>query len=412
MSKEVLLVIEAIANEKGVDRGVIVEAVESALASATKKRYPEDVDVRVDVDRRSGEYSTFQRWHVVEDDAEVEHPAQVIRLSDAQERDPQLQVGDVVEEPMESVEQDRHFEADRLQVHQFRRGEHVADVEHARRFVADVRALALRLRGQRSPLVFRDHLGRVPGDPLVDVHTLYRGSGKIWLPLTGSRSGQEITERRADAHGDERDDDVRDGEQRRPPVDAPPRRQQERGRDHGDAEDAHQSSRNQPKKGLVDAYVLNIGDVDDADDHADGEQEGPPERAGVAGEEDGDFPRSTLDGHRDAEQEAPEEGFGEVTAVEAADDAPERTRRRAGLHGDAHRLPNLLASGVAQYEVFEFLQFVEEITHIGRLDPAVRGVRAVGVRIGLSRAHTRQSRPTIKAVGVGSVSPRSRPGAR
>ena len=104
MSKEVLLVIEAIANEKGVDRGVIVEAVESALASATKKRYPEDVDVRVDVDRRSGEYSTFQRWHVVEDDAEVEHPAQVIRLSDAQERDPQLQVGDVVEEPMESVE--------------------------------------------------------------------------------------------------------------------------------------------------------------------------------------------------------------------------------------------------------------------------------------------------------------------
>ncbi|MFO7857650.1 MAG: NusA N-terminal domain-containing protein, partial [Ectothiorhodospiraceae bacterium] len=104
MSKEVLLVIEAIANEKGVDRGVIVEAVESALASATKKRYPEDVDVRVDVDRRSGEYSTFRRWHVVEDEAEVEHPAQVIRLSEAQERDSQLQVGDVVEEPMESVE--------------------------------------------------------------------------------------------------------------------------------------------------------------------------------------------------------------------------------------------------------------------------------------------------------------------
>ena len=103
MSKEVLLVIEAISNEKGVDRDVIVEAVEAALASATKKRHPGEIDVRVDVDRRSGEYSTFRRWQVVEDDAEVEYPDQVIRLSEAQQRDPSLQVGDFVEEPMESV---------------------------------------------------------------------------------------------------------------------------------------------------------------------------------------------------------------------------------------------------------------------------------------------------------------------
>ena len=103
MSKEVLLVVEAMSNEKGVDRDVIVEAVEAALASATKKRHPGEIDVRVDVDRRSGEYSTFRRWQVVEDDAEVEYPDQVIRLSEAQQRDPSLQVGDVVEEPMESV---------------------------------------------------------------------------------------------------------------------------------------------------------------------------------------------------------------------------------------------------------------------------------------------------------------------
>lgn len=103
MSKEVLLVVEAMSNEKGVDRDVIVEAVEAALASATKKRHPGEIDVRVDVDRRSGEYSTFRRWLVVEDDAEVEYPDQVIRLSEAQQRDPSLQVGDVVEEPMESV---------------------------------------------------------------------------------------------------------------------------------------------------------------------------------------------------------------------------------------------------------------------------------------------------------------------
>ena len=103
MSKEVLLVIEAISNEKGVDRDVIVEAVEAALASATKKRHPGEIDVRVDVDRRTGDYSTFRRWEVVDDDAEVEFPDQVMRLSEAKERDPSLQVGDFVEEPMESV---------------------------------------------------------------------------------------------------------------------------------------------------------------------------------------------------------------------------------------------------------------------------------------------------------------------
>ena len=103
MSKEVLLVVEAMSNEKGVDRDVIVEAVEAALASATKKRHPGEIDVRVDVDRRSGEYSTFRRWQVVEDDAEVEYPDQVIPLSEAQQRDSSLQVGDFIEEPMESV---------------------------------------------------------------------------------------------------------------------------------------------------------------------------------------------------------------------------------------------------------------------------------------------------------------------
>ncbi|MFV8835277.1 transcription termination factor NusA [Aquisalimonas sp.] len=103
MSKEVLLVVEAISNEKGVDREVIVEAIEAALASASKKRYPGDIDVRVSVDRRTGEYSTFRRWEVVEDDAEVESPEQVMHLSEAQARKPDAQVGEFIEEPMESV---------------------------------------------------------------------------------------------------------------------------------------------------------------------------------------------------------------------------------------------------------------------------------------------------------------------
>lgn len=104
MSKEILLVVEAISNEKGVDKGVIFEAIEAALASATKKRHNGDIDARVEVDRKTGESRTFRVWHVVEDDAEIELPEQELPLSAARERDPEAQVGGTVEEPMESVE--------------------------------------------------------------------------------------------------------------------------------------------------------------------------------------------------------------------------------------------------------------------------------------------------------------------
>lgn len=104
MSKEILLVVEAISNEKGVDKGVIFEAIEAALASATKKRQSEEIDVRVSIDRKSGEYVTFRRWHVVEDGAEIENPQQQLPLSEARRRKADAQVGDVIEEPMESVE--------------------------------------------------------------------------------------------------------------------------------------------------------------------------------------------------------------------------------------------------------------------------------------------------------------------
>ncbi|MCP1674745.1 N utilization substance protein A [Natronocella acetinitrilica] len=104
MSKEVLLVVDAIANEKGVDREVIVEAIEAALASATKKRHSGEIDVRIALDRRSGEHETFRRWLVLEDDAEMELPEQEIYLGDARKQQPDIQVGEYIEEPMESVE--------------------------------------------------------------------------------------------------------------------------------------------------------------------------------------------------------------------------------------------------------------------------------------------------------------------
>ena len=64
MSKEILLVADAVSNEKGVSKDVIFQAIEAALASAAKKRYEDDVDVRVEIDRRTGDYKTFRRWQV------------------------------------------------------------------------------------------------------------------------------------------------------------------------------------------------------------------------------------------------------------------------------------------------------------------------------------------------------------
>ena len=68
MNKEILMVAEAVSNEKGVDEGVIFEAIEQALATATKRRYDEDSNIRVNIDRVSGDYETFRWWEVVADD--------------------------------------------------------------------------------------------------------------------------------------------------------------------------------------------------------------------------------------------------------------------------------------------------------------------------------------------------------
>ena len=102
MNKEILLVVDAVSNEKGVNKGIIFEAIEIALATATKKRYSTDVDVRVVIDHASGDYETFRRWEVVEDDA-MDQPERQITLSAAQVEQPDIAVGDFVEEEVESV---------------------------------------------------------------------------------------------------------------------------------------------------------------------------------------------------------------------------------------------------------------------------------------------------------------------
>ncbi len=105
MNKEILMVVDAVSNEKGVEKEVIFEAIEAALASATRKRYGDDIDVRVAIDRDTGEYETFRRWMVFADDStELEEPDRELRLEDALDINPEATPGEYVEEPMESVE--------------------------------------------------------------------------------------------------------------------------------------------------------------------------------------------------------------------------------------------------------------------------------------------------------------------
>ena len=104
MSKEILLVVESVSNEKGVPEGIIFEALELALATATKKRYEEEVELRVSIDRTSGEYETFRFWSVMSDDEEIDFPAAQLTLVEAKEKEPTLEAGDRYEIHVESVE--------------------------------------------------------------------------------------------------------------------------------------------------------------------------------------------------------------------------------------------------------------------------------------------------------------------
>ncbi len=106
MSKEILLVVDAVSNEKDVEKSIIFEAIEAALASATRKRHGDDILVRVAINRATGDYDTFRRWEVVETYAEDEPDAALrqITLEAAREESPEIQVGDYVEEPIESIE--------------------------------------------------------------------------------------------------------------------------------------------------------------------------------------------------------------------------------------------------------------------------------------------------------------------
>src|SRR5471030_2188468 len=116
MSREVLLLVDALAREKNVDKDVVFGALEFALAQATKKRYEGEVDIRVSIDRESGEFESFRRWHVVPDEAGLQLPDQEILHFEAKEQISDIEVDDHIEEPIESVEFGRRFAQDTKQV--------------------------------------------------------------------------------------------------------------------------------------------------------------------------------------------------------------------------------------------------------------------------------------------------------
>tara|TARA_R110002072_G_scaffold98034_3_gene215873 strand:- start:9504 stop:11009 length:1506 start_codon:yes stop_codon:yes gene_type:complete len=103
MSKEILLVVESVSNEKGVPNDIIFEALELALATATKKRYEEGVELRVSINQETGDYETFRRWIIIDDDEPMEFPSSQTTVSAARLDDPEIQVGDWIEEEVESV---------------------------------------------------------------------------------------------------------------------------------------------------------------------------------------------------------------------------------------------------------------------------------------------------------------------
>ncbi|MEX2515378.1 MAG: transcription termination factor NusA [Gammaproteobacteria bacterium] len=106
MNKEILMVVDAVSNEKGVSKDIIFEAIEAALASATSKRHRRDIDARVEINRNTGDYETFRVWEVVadNDDEDLEFPDSQMRLTEARNIKADAEVGDKIEEPMESVE--------------------------------------------------------------------------------------------------------------------------------------------------------------------------------------------------------------------------------------------------------------------------------------------------------------------
>ncbi|MGB5395876.1 MAG: transcription termination factor NusA [Gammaproteobacteria bacterium] len=103
MSNDILYVVDAVSNEKGVDKEIIFQALEAALATATRKKHGKEIEVRVDINRDTGEYDTYRRWQVIAIDEPMENPLAQITIEAVQIDDPEIEAGEFIEEQIESV---------------------------------------------------------------------------------------------------------------------------------------------------------------------------------------------------------------------------------------------------------------------------------------------------------------------
>lgn len=105
MSKEILAIVEIMANEKGVDKEIIFDAIETALATATRKSHDDEIDARVEIDRHTGNYETFRRWEVIDDATAIEdNVGWYLREMDAIDIDPNIEIGEFIEESIDSID--------------------------------------------------------------------------------------------------------------------------------------------------------------------------------------------------------------------------------------------------------------------------------------------------------------------
>jgi transcription termination/antitermination protein NusA len=177
MNKNILLMVDVVSNEKGVDKDLIFEALEAALASAGKEQYGDESDLRVSIDRETGDYETFRRWTVLEDDSEdFEFPERQIKLTYAQKENAEAQPGDVIEHKVESVDFGRigAQKAKQVIVQKVRDAERAQVVEAYRDRVGELitgqvkrierGSVIVELGGNAEAIVLRDQL--IPREPV------------------------------------------------------------------------------------------------------------------------------------------------------------------------------------------------------------------------------------------------------
>jgi N utilization substance protein A len=176
VNKNILLMADVVSNEKGVDKDTIFNALEAALASATKEQYGDESDVRVAIDRETGEYESFRRWTVLEDESEdFEFPERQIKLTYAQKDHPSIQPGEVIEQKIDSVDFGRigAQRAKQVIVQKVREAERAQVVEAYKDRVGELLtglikrlergAVIVDLGGNAEAIIPREHL--IPREP-------------------------------------------------------------------------------------------------------------------------------------------------------------------------------------------------------------------------------------------------------